>query len=129
MIRMPIYGIGIDLVRVERLEKLLERWGERFEIRVFTESERQFCSGRKNRAACLALRFAAKEAFVKALGLGMRKPVLWQDIEVRHNALGKPEISLTPLALQYCHDRGITAWHLSLTDDGQYGAAVVIIET
>jgi holo-[acyl-carrier protein] synthase len=126
---MPIYGVGIDLVRVDRLEKLLERWGERFEVRVFTEFERQFCSGRKKRAACLALRFAAKEAFVKALGLGIRKPVLWQDIEIRHDALGKPEIFLTPRALQYCTDKGVGSWRLSLTDDGQYGAAVVVIET
>jgi holo-[acyl-carrier protein] synthase len=126
---MPIYGVGIDLVQVDRLEKLLERWGERFETRVFTEFERQFCSGRKKRTACLALRFAAKEAFVKALGVGMRKPVLWQDIEIRPSTLGKPEISLTPRALQYCRDKGVRSWHLSLTDDGQYGAAVVVIET
>ena len=126
---MPIYGVGIDLVLVDRLEKLLERWGERFETRVFTEFERQFCSGRKNRTACLALRFAAKEAFVKALGLGIRKPVLWLDIEVRRDTLGKPEISLTPRALQYCHDKGIRSWRLSLTDDGQYAAAVVVLET
>ncbi len=126
---MSIYGVGIDLVQVERLEKLLERWGERFEERVFTEFERQLCSRRKNRVACLALRFAAKEAFVKALGLGMRKPVLWQDIEVRQDTLGKPEISLTPPALQYCLDKGARSWHLSLTDDGRYGAAVVVIET
>jgi len=126
---MPIYGVGVDLVRVDRLEKLLERLGERFETRVFTEFERQFCSGRKKRTACLALRFAAKEAFVKALGLGVRKPVLWQDIEIRPNALGKPEISLTPRALQYCREKGVSSWHLSLTDDGQYGAAVVVIET
>jgi holo-[acyl-carrier protein] synthase len=126
---MAIYGVGIDLVRVDRLEKLLERWGARFETRVFTEFERQFCSARKNRAACLALRFSAKEAFVKALGLGMRKPVLWLDIEVRQNKLGKPEIFLTPGALQYCRDIGVRSWHLSLTDDGQYGAAVVVMES
>jgi len=126
---MPIHGVGIDLVRVDRLEKMLERWGERFETRVFTKFERQFCAGKKKRTSCLALRFAAKEAFVKALGLGMRNPVLWQDIEIRHNGLGKPEISLTPRALQYCRDKGVLSWHLSLTDDGQYGAAVVVIET
>ncbi len=126
---MPIYGVGIDLVRIERLEKLIGRWGERFETRVFTEFERQFCSGRKNRTACLALRFAAKEAFVKALGLGMRKPVLWRDIEIRPNSLGKPEISLTPRALQYCNDKGIRAWHLSLADEGEYATAAVVVET
>ena len=126
---MPIYGVGIDLVQVERLEKLFERWGERFETRVFTEFERQFCAKRRKRTDCLALRFAAKEAFVKALGLGMRKPVLWKDIEIRPNALGKPEIFLTPRALQYCSDKGVHSWHLSLTDEGEYGAAVVVIET
>lgn len=126
---MPIYGIGIDLVQVERLEKLLDRWGGRFEVRVFTEFEREFCSARQKRSACLALRFAAKEAFVKAIGLGMRKPVLWQDIEIRQNSLGKPEIFLTPRALQYCTERAIRSWHLSLTDDGRYGAAVVVVET
>lgn len=125
---MPIYGIGIDLVQVERLEKFIDRWGGRFETRVFTEFEIQFCSERRNRTACLALRFAAKEAFVKALGLGMRKPVLWRDIEIRHDSLGKPEISLTPRALQYCTEKGIRSWHLSLTDEGQYAAAVVVLE-
>ena len=129
MTGMPIYGVGIDLVRVERLGKLIDRWGERFETRVFTEFESQFCSGRKNRTSCLALRFAAKEAFVKALGLGMRKPVLWRDIEVRPNSLGKPDIALTPRALEYCREKGIRSWHLSLTDEGEYGAAVVVIET
>ncbi|SPF44973.1 Holo-(acyl-carrier-protein) synthase [Syntrophobacter sp. SbD1] len=126
---MPIYGIGIDLVKVDRLKQILDRWGERFEIRVFTEFEREYCSARRNRTGCLALRFAAKEAFVKALGLGMRHPVLWKDIEVRPDTLGKPEISLTPGALEYCTQKGIRSWHLSLTDEGDYGAAVVVIET
>ncbi|HYA40034.1 MAG TPA: holo-ACP synthase [Syntrophobacteraceae bacterium] len=125
---MSIYGIGIDLIQVERLEKLLSRWGERFETRVFTEFERQFCSGKKSRIACLALRFAAKEAFVKALGLGMRKPVLWHDIEVRPDPGGQPQITLTPRAIEYCKEKGIKSWHLSLTDEGEYGAAAVVIE-
>ena len=126
---MPIYGIGIDLVQIDRLAALVERWGGRFEARVFTESELSDCSRRRNRVPCLAMRFAAKEAFVKALGLGMRKPVLWHDIEIRGNKLGKPEIFLSDRALKYCGEAGIRSWHLSLTDDGQYGAAVVVIET
>lgn len=126
---MPVHGVGIDLVRIERLAALVERWGERFEARVFTEAERKYCSAKKNRIPCLAMRFAAKEAFVKALGLGMRKPVLWQDIEVRSNELGRPDIVLSPRALQYCTEAGIRSWRLSLTDDGDYGAAVVVIET
>ncbi len=126
---MPIYGVGIDLVRIDRMESMFERWGGRFEQRVFTEAEISFCSRRRNRVSCLAVRFAAKEAFVKALGLGLRKPVLWHDVEVRNDNLGKPEIVLSERARKYCVDSGIRSWHLSLTDDGLYGAAVVVIES
>lgn len=126
---MAVFGIGIDLVRLERIKALVERWGGKFEVRVFTEAEIAFCSKRKNRSGCLAMRFAAKEAFVKALGLGLRAPVLWHDMEIRANKLGKPEIFLSERATQYCTDLGIRSWQLSLTDDGDYGAAVVVIET
>jgi holo-[acyl-carrier protein] synthase len=125
---MAIYGVGIDLVRVERLRDALDRWGERFEHRVFTATESEHCSRRKARASCLATRFAAKEAFVKALGTGIRAPIRWLDIEVRNNPLGKPEIFLSPRAEQFCTAHGIRSWHLSLTDDGAYGAAVVVLE-
>ena len=125
---MSVYGIGIDLVRVDRIGAMLGRWGARFEKRVFTDFEVEVCSRRRTRTACLAMRFGAKEAFVKALGLGMRSPVLWRDIEIKGDELGKPEIVLSARALEYCRSRGITAWHVSLTDDGAYGAAVVVVE-
>ena len=125
---MAIYGVGLDLVRIERLQKALDRWGERFRKRVFTTGELTACGQRKNQAACLALRFAAKEAFVKALGIGMRGPVRWTDVEVRNAPSGKPEIVLSPNAAGFCRDQRIVSWHLSLTDDGAYGAAVVILE-
>ena len=126
---MAVYGVGIDLIRVDRLAKSLSRWGERFSRRVFTADELAACSERKHRATCLATRFAAKEAFVKALGRGMRSPVLWTDIQVQNNDLGKPEISLSPEALAFCRELGVRSWHLSLTDDGDYGAAVVVLES
>jgi holo-[acyl-carrier protein] synthase len=126
---MAIYGIGLDLVRVDRLQRAMARWGERFQKRVFTDAELAACAGRKHMAACLAMRFAAKEAFVKALGTGMRGPVYWRDIEVRNNPLGKPLIMLSPKALSFCYDRQISSWQLSLTDDGEYGAAIVILES
>lgn len=125
---MAIRGIGIDLIRVERLRVLLERWEDRFEERVFTEAEREECSRRKNRAECLALRFSAKEAFAKALGTGLRNPLTWQDIAVENDTLGKPLISLSERARRFCRKHHITSWHLSLTDDGEYGAAVVVLE-
>ena len=108
---------------------MLNRWGNRFEKRVFTNYESEICSTRKDHAACLALRFAAKEAFVKALGTGMRSPLRWLDIEVRNDKLGKPGIFLSERALHFCKQMGVQGWHLSLTDDGQYGAAVVIVES
>ena len=126
---MGIYGVGLDLVRVDRLQRLLDRFGARFEHRVFTPVELEACSKKKTRAACLAMRFSAKEAFTKALGTGLRAPVLWQDVEVRSNPLGKPEIFLSERAAQFCEERGVRSWHLSLTDDGDYGAAVVILES
>ncbi|GLI35118.1 holo-ACP synthase [Desulforhabdus amnigena] len=126
---MAIYGIGIDLVRTDRIQKMLDRWDARFLRRIFTAEESEVCFGRKIPARCFAMRFAAKEAFVKALGIGMRSPVLWLDIGVKSNALGKPEIVLSDRALRFCREKGIHAWHLSLTDDGDYGAAVVILES
>jgi len=126
---MAIYGIGIDLVKLDRHQKILSRWGNRFEKRLFTNFESTACATKKDPAACLAMRFAAKEAFVKALGTGMRAPVRWLDIEVRNDKLGKPEIFLSERALCFCQENGIRGWHLSLTDDGRYGAAVVIVES
>lgn len=129
MVDVAVYGIGIDLIRVDRLEKSLDRWGERFTKRIFTPDELAGCAERKKQATCLATRFAAKEAFVKALGTGMRSPVLWTDIQVQNDHLGKPQICLSPQALDYCRKLGIQSWHLSLTDDGDYGAAVVVLES
>ncbi|HAA03020.1 MAG TPA: holo-[acyl-carrier-protein] synthase [Syntrophobacteraceae bacterium] len=125
---MAIYGVGLDLVQVERLQRILDRWGDRFEKRVFTAEERAMCGQRRNRAACLALRFAAKEAFVKALGTGIRGAMGWLDIEVRRAVSGQPGIVLSPSAAAFCRELRIHSWHLSLTDDGAYGAAVVILE-
>jgi holo-[acyl-carrier protein] synthase len=129
MVKMAVYGVGIDLVRSVRVGAALNRWGERFARRVFTPVELAACAGRKQQDACLAIRFAAKEAFVKALGTGMRSPVVWSDIQVQNDDLGKPEISLSSRALEFCTSLGIRSWHLSLTDDGDYGAAVVVLET
>lgn len=126
---MAIYGIGADLVQVSRLKRALDRWGGRFERRIFTRAESQACGVRKKKASCLALRFAAKEAFVKALGTGMRDPVEWLDIEVTNDELGRPSIVLSPRAATYCAEAGIASWHLSLTDDGGYAQAFVVLET
>jgi holo-[acyl-carrier protein] synthase len=123
-----IFGVGIDLVNIPRMETVLERWGERFVKRVFTEQEAEICRQRANPAASFALRFAAKEAFSKALGLGMRRGIRWRDIEVYHLPGGRPTLKLRGKSSELCRGRGIARLHLSLSDEGSYGAAVVILE-
>ena len=123
-----IYGIGVDLVKVERIERVVSRWGKRFVDRVFTDEEAHACYGRRSSYAAFALRFAAKEAFSKALGLGMRKGIRWRDIEVFNNSSGKPHLRLSGVASQICKESGINHIHLSLSDDGEYGIAMVILE-
>jgi holo-[acyl-carrier protein] synthase len=125
-----IYGIGVDLVKVDRLKAAIERYGERFLNRVFTPREIAYCQGRaRGSASAFALRFAAKEAFSKALGVGLRQNgIRWRDVEVTPNPLGKPEISVTGRAADLCATAGITAAHLSLTDENDQALAVVILE-
>ncbi|MCL4503460.1 MAG: holo-ACP synthase [Deltaproteobacteria bacterium] len=125
-----IYGIGIDLVKVARLATAIERYGERFLNRVFTPREIAYCQAkRRGRDSAFALRFAAKEAFSKALGVGLRRNgIRWQEVEVVPNPLGKPEISVTGRAAGLCAAAGITHMHLSLTDENGQALAVVILE-
>jgi len=123
-----IYGIGVDLVQVSRIEGALNRWGERFIGRVFTADEAGLCLRRAVPSSCFALRFAAKEAFSKALGLGMRKGVRWKDIEVFHYPGGKPGLKVHGKSLEICNQAGITRIHLSLSDERGYGVATVVLE-
>ncbi|MFH1091394.1 MAG: holo-ACP synthase [Pseudomonadota bacterium] len=113
-----IYGVGVDLVEVSRIAEVWERHGTRFEQRIFTPAEVEICRPRFNPAACLAMRFAAKEAFSKAVGLGLRSSrLLWRDIEVTHDQRGKPGLNLLGTAARVAWEIGITASHVSLTDE------------
>jgi len=123
-----IYGVGIDLVNIQRLETVLQRWGDRFVRRVFTEQEAAFCFKRAYPASPLALRFAAKEAFSKAIGLGMRKGIRWRDIEVFHYPGGRPGLRLQGRSSEICREKQIIRFHLSLSDEGRYGMALVVLE-
>lgn len=123
-----IYGIGVDLIHVPRVEEVLNRWGRRFIARVFTAAEAELCLRRGFPASCFALRFAAKEAFSKALGLGMRQGLRWKDIEVFHHPGGKPHLKTHGRCSEICIQAGITRMHLSLSDEKGYGVATVILE-
>src|SRR5271157_2185361 len=125
-----IYGIGIDLVKTARLAAAIERFGERFLNRVFTPQEIASCQARaRGSVSAFALRFAAKEAFSKALGVGLRRNgIRWREVEVVPTPLGKPELSVNGRAADLCAVAHITAMHLSLTDENDQALPVVILE-
>ena len=127
-----ILGIGSDLSDIRRIQGSLDRFGERFTHRVFTEIERARSERKNDRAASYAKRFAAKEACAKALGTGMRRGVFWRDMGVVNLRSGAPTMALTGGAaerLRAMTPAGMRAVvHLSLTDDVPYAQAFVIIE-
>jgi holo-[acyl-carrier protein] synthase len=127
-----IIGIGSDLIDIRRVEKTLERHGERFTKRVYTEVEQRKSDGRKLRAASYAKRFAAKEACAKALGTGLARGVFWRDMGVVNLPGGKPTMQLTggaALRLAEMLPDGHEAFiHLTITDDFPLAQAFVIIE-
>ncbi|MBR2687085.1 MAG: holo-ACP synthase [Aquamicrobium sp.] len=127
-----IIGIGSDLIDIRRIEKSLERHGERFVMRVYTDVEQARSEGRRARAASYAKRFAAKEACAKALGTGIAQGVYWRDMGVANLPSGKPTMVLTggaAVQLQKLLPPGHHAViHLTITDDFPLAQAFVIIE-
>jgi holo-[acyl-carrier protein] synthase len=126
-----ILGVGNDLIDIRRIEKTLERYGERFIARIFTEVERKKSEGRRQRAASYAKRFAAKEACAKALGTGLSQGVYWRDMGVINLPSGRPTLKLTGGAARILRDITPDGFEaridLTLTDDFPLAAAIVII--
>ena len=123
-----IVGIGIDLIEIARIAAAAQRWGDRFTRRVFTPRERSFAAARADCTQHLAARFAAKEAFLKALGVGYSQGVRWKDIEVISHVSGRPEIQLRNRTKALSHRHGVNRIHLSMSHDGTYGFVQVILE-
>ena len=127
-----IIGLGSDLSDIRRVQKSLDRFGQRFTNRCFTEIERARSEHKPDRAASYAKRFAAKEACAKALGTGIKRGVFWRDMGVANLPSGKPTMVLTGGALEQLNaltPKGFQAViHVSLTDDHPYAQAFVIIE-
>jgi holo-[acyl-carrier protein] synthase len=123
-----IAGIGADIVEVPRVARLLARYGERFARRVLASAEWDGFRTSPNRQIYLAGRFAAKEAFAKALGTGLRHPVSLCSISVTNDALGKPSIGLDPVLERMLASRGITARHVTLTHERSMACAFVVLE-
>lgn len=121
-----IVGLGLDVIPISRIAAMLARYGARLEQRLFTDDERAYCRGRGVPAQHFAVRFAAKEALLKAIGApsGLR----WREIEVLPGPGGAPELRLTGAAADAASARGAVHRHVSLTHAGDVAAAVVVLE-
>jgi len=123
-----ILGIGTDIVSTARIEVACERHGAAFAERLLTAPELAEYAGQAHPARFLAKRFAAKEAFAKATGQGLRHPVSLHNITVGHDALGKPTLQFAPELETYLHDLGVVRHHLSISDEHEHAVAFVILE-
>ena len=127
-----ICGVGIDLIEVDRIKKQLEKSSDRFCQSLFSEKEIAYCRRGANtriQARHFAGRFAAKEAFFKAIGTGLREGFAWKDVEVLNNAMGRPELHLKNMAKETVDKLGITNVQLSISHGRDMAAAFVILET
>jgi len=121
-----IYGIGIDVVKIDRIKTVVEKWGQRFLKRVFTDREIIYCYGKRIPYLSLAVRFAAKEALIKAIASEV--PVILTDIEVMNIGTGKPVLHFSEKLEIYFQQKNIKAAHLSLSHEHEYGVACVVLE-
>ena len=123
-----IYGIGTDIVEVARIEESLRQFGDAFAGKILAESELVSYRESHIKARFLAKRFAAKEAFAKAVGSGFRYPVILSHISVMHDGQGKPGLRFHPELELYLRKRNIVRHHLSLSDEKNLACAVVVLE-
>jgi len=123
-----IYGVGTDLIEIPRIERALARFGERFAERILCDPELRRFREHARPASYLAKRFAAKEAFTKALGTGIHAPANWHGVWVVNRQSGKPELRYSPALTALLETRGIRRSHLSLTDERGMAAATVVLE-
>ena len=124
-----IFGIGTDIVRVARMQKNIERYGEKFAERILTPAELEEFRHESRPAHFLAKRFAAKEAAAKAMGTGFRDGLMFHHIGVGHDAAGKPKLEFTAEAAEFVAAHGITDVHVSLADEEDHAVAFVTLST
>ena len=123
-----IVGCGIDLVKIERIEKIIKRWGDNFIFRIFTPLEREYCEKKKgNKYQSYAGKFAAKEALLKALGLGLRE-ANWKEIEIKNDELGQPIIDTSGKLKNIASAKGVSKYFISISHTKEYAAAQVILD-
>lgn len=123
-----IYGIGTDLARIERFASMWQKHALRCGQRLLAPCERAALAASNQPERLLAKRFAAKEALSKAIGTGVRAPVLLTEIAVQHDALGKPVFAFTPRLAAFLAERGVGRVHLSISDEVEQALAFVVCE-
>ncbi len=125
-----IIGIGTDIVEIGRFQRHVDQPDSSLLRRLFTDQERDYCRGRGvGAAACFAARFAAREAFLKALGTGLRDGISWHDMEVVNDRQGKPDLALSGKAGELFREMGGRRLFLSLSHDGGSAVAMVVLES
>ncbi len=123
-----IFGVGTDIVEVARIEDSLKQFGDAFAEKILAESEFANYRASRIKARFLAKRFAAKEAFSKALGTGLRAPATFQNIAISHDKLGKPILLLAAELQTFLTSKNIQNMHISISDEKSLAAAFVILE-
>jgi holo-[acyl-carrier protein] synthase len=123
-----IFGVGTDVVEIARIRAALEKYGERFARRILCEPEMRRFEGHRLKANYLAKRFAAKEAFTKALGTGIRAPANWHGVWVRNLPSGKPVLEFSEPLKALLGRKGVTSAHVSLSDEKGVAFATVVLE-
>lgn len=123
-----IYGVGTDIVEVARIKASIEEFGEAFAARILAESELDSYRASNIKPRFLAKRFAAKEAFAKALGTGLRAPATLQNIAVSHDELGKPVLIVAQELQAFMQSKNISQTHISISDEKNLAAAFVVLE-
>jgi holo-[acyl-carrier protein] synthase len=127
---MPIVGHGVDLVENSRIERMLADHGQHFLDRCFTPAEQAYCAARpRRRVEHLAGRFAAKEAILKVLGTGWSGGIAWTDIQITNQLSGQPTVALSGHCRTLAAERGIRAWHISISHIGTHAIASAIGES
>lgn len=123
-----IVGTGVDIAEVPRIAAAIERFGDRFVKRIFTDNEIRYCESKANKAERYAARFAAKEAALKAIGTGWRGGINWRDVEVTRQPGGRPTLAFHGVAAQIAATLGMKRAHLSLSHTVEHAIAHVILE-
>ncbi len=126
---MAIYGTGIDIVEIERIEQAVSRHGEAFLAKLFTQAEREYCDAMPRPAIHYAARFAAKEAVAKAFGTGIGRDLGLLDMEIHRHESGRPLLSLTGAGRRFAGEKGIAIVHISLSHDKNHAVASAVAET